>query len=54
MFFEVILMISKNNTRTLITLSKDLKTQLEILAKKENGSLSNYIMTVLQKHLETQ
>ena len=45
-------MISKDNTRMLITLSRDIKTQLEILAKKENRSLSNYILTVLQKHLK--
>ena len=31
-----------------------LKTALEDLAKKENRSLSNYVITFLMKHLEDQ
>jgi len=45
-------MISDTNTRTLITLSKEIKEKLEQLAKSENRSLSNYINTILIKHLE--
>jgi len=44
--------VSKNNTRTLIMLPKDFKAKLEQLAKSENRTLSNYILTVLQKHAE--
>jgi predicted DNA-binding protein len=47
-------MISDKNTRTLITLPKDMKTKLEELAKAENRSLNNYIITVLMKHLENK
>lgn len=31
-----------------------LKESLEALAEKENRSLSNYVITVLMKHLEAQ
>ena len=47
-------MISDKNTRTLITLPKDMKIKLEELAKVENRSLNNYIITVLMKHLENK
>jgi predicted DNA-binding protein len=45
-------MISDKNTRTLVTLSRETKKRLEQLAKSENRSLNNYIITVLMKHLE--
>ena len=35
-----------------IRISKDLKTQLQEQAQKENRTLSNYILNVLQKELE--
>ena len=41
--------ISKNNTRVLVTMPKELKAQLEKLAKENNRSLSNFIVTVLQE-----
>lgn len=44
-------MVSKNNTRTLISLPKDLKIILEQLAQKENRSLNNYIVTIIKKHI---
>jgi predicted DNA-binding protein len=47
-------MISNKNTRTLITLPKELKTKLEKLAKSENRSLNNYIVTILIKYLENK
>lgn len=46
-------MISENNTRTLITISKENKSKLEELAKKENRSLNNLIITIINKYLET-
>lgn len=47
-------MISDNNTRTLITIPKETKTKLEELAKKENRSLNNMIVTIINKYIETQ
>ena len=43
-------MISKDNTRTNITISKELKQQLENIAKTENRSLNNLIITVLMEY----
>lgn len=45
-------MISDKNTRTLITLPKDLKEKLETMAKKENRSLNNLILTILLREVE--
>lgn len=44
--------ISKDNTRVLVTMPKELREKLEKEAEKENRSLSNYIVTVLAKHVE--
>lgn len=44
--------ISNENTRTNITISKELKTQLEELAKQDNRSFNNYVITVLKEHVE--
>jgi len=43
--------ISKDNTRTLITISKELKKQLEELAKKDNRSFNNLIITILKNYV---
>lgn len=40
--------ISEDNTRVLITISKEFKAELVQEAKKENRSLSNYIVHILQ------
>lgn len=45
-------MISNNNTRTNITIPKDLKTELEKLAKADNRSFNNLIITILSKYAE--
>jgi predicted HicB family RNase H-like nuclease len=45
-------MISDKNTRTLITLPKELKEKLETIAKKENRSLNNLILTILLREVE--
>ena len=44
--------ISKENTRIQVTIPKDLKKQLEEKARAENRSVSNYIVTLIQKDLE--
>lgn len=43
--------ISKDNTRTLITLSKELKAELEQMAKDQNRSLNNLIVTILKEYI---
>lgn len=45
-------MISKNNTRTILSIPKTLKEQLEQLAEKDGRSLNNYITMILKAHLE--
>ena len=44
--------ISKENTRIQVTIPKNLKEQIEEKAKLENRSVSNYIVTLIQKDLE--
>ena len=44
--------ISSENTRTNITISKELKKQLEELAKNDNRSFNNYIITILKEHVD--
>lgn len=44
--------ISNSNTRTNITISKELKQQLEQLAKEENRSFNNLVITILKNHVE--
>lgn len=43
-------MIAANNTRTNITISKELKTKLEKIAKEENRSFNNLVITILDKY----
>lgn len=45
--------ISRENTRTNITISKELKSQLEELAKQDNRSFNNYVITVLKEHVDS-
>ena len=44
--------ISKDKVRMNITIPRELKQNLEVLAKDSNRSLNNLIVTVMQKHLE--
>ena len=44
--------ISKNNTRTQLTISKELKKQLENIAKEQNRSFNNLVITILQKYID--
>lgn len=39
--------ISEKNTRTLITLPKELKEQLEAIAKNDNRSFNNLVVKIL-------
>lgn len=53
---EVLIMsgsISSENTRTNITISKELKAQLEELAKQDNRSFNNYVITILKEHVKS-
>jgi len=45
--------ISKDNTRTNLTISKELKTKLEEIAKQENRSFNNLIINILENHLKS-
>jgi len=43
--------LADNNTRYSLTIPKDLKTQLEMLAEKQNRSLNNLIVTILKNYV---
>ena len=47
-------MIKNTNMRCLITMTKDFNEQLKVLAKKDNRSVSNLIVTVLKEYVETK
>jgi len=47
-------MISKNNTRVLVTMSKETKEKLEKLAKEDNRSVNNLILTIINKYISNQ
>ena len=42
----------KDNTRTQLTISKELKQQLEKIAKEQNRSFNNLVITILQKYID--
>ena len=44
--------ISKDNTRTQLTISKELKQQLEKIAKEQNRSFNNLVITILKNYLD--
>lgn len=44
--------ISKYNTRTLITIPKELKATLEKLAKEQNRPFNNLIITILKEYVK--
>ena len=46
--------ISDKNTRTLITISKELKKTLEGIAKEDNRSFNNLVITILSNYVETR
>jgi len=45
--------INKDNTRTNITINKELKKQLEKLASDDSRSFNNYIMMILEAHVKS-
>ncbi|RYL92613.1 DNA-binding protein [Sporolactobacillus sp. THM19-2] len=44
--------IASNKTRTLLTIEKDLKKELEQIAKEQNRSFNNLVITVLKRYAE--
>lgn len=46
--------ISDLNTRTNITITKELKKQLEELAKNDNRSFNNLVITILKNYVGAQ
>lgn len=45
------MIISKDNTRTLITIPKELKKQLEEIAKQDNRSFNNLVVKILKDYV---
>ncbi len=43
--------IADNKTRYMLLIEKDLKSQLEQIAKEENRSLNNLIVTLLKNYV---
>ncbi|MPM00569.1 hypothetical protein SDC9_46796 [bioreactor metagenome] len=46
--------IAEHNTRTNITISKELKTKLEQIAASENRSFNNLVITVLKDFVSSR
>lgn len=46
--------IGKDKTRIILTLPKEVKNKLDILAKEDNRTTSNYLQNLIYKHLEQQ
>lgn len=44
--------IGKDKTRMNLTIAKDLKNKLEQIAKEENRSLNNLIITILEDKIK--
>ena len=46
--------ISNENTRTLITIPRELKTKLEEIAKQERRSFNNLVVYILEEYAENK
>ena len=46
--------IGKDKTRTNITIEKELKAKLEKLAKQDNRSFNNLVITILKSYVDTR
>lgn len=46
--------VAPNKTRTNITIEKELKSQLEEIAKKEGRSFNNLVINILKEYMENQ
>lgn len=44
--------ISKDKTRTNITISKELKKNLETISKEQNRSFNNLVITILENYIK--
>lgn len=44
--------ISKDKTRTNITISKELKKNLESISKEQNRSFNNLVITILENYIK--
>lgn len=44
--------ISKENTRTALTINRELKKKLEQIAKSENRSFNNLVITILKNYVD--
>lgn len=44
--------IASENTRTNITMPKDLKAKLEKISKEKNRSFNNLVITILKDYIE--
>lgn len=44
--------ISNENTRTQLTIPKELKLQLEKISKKQTRSFNNLVITILKDYVE--
>ena len=43
--------ISKDNTRMILTISKELKSELERIAQEQNRSVNNLILTIIKNSI---
>lgn len=46
--------VAQNKTRTNITIEKELKSQLEEIAKKEGRSFNNLVINILKEYIKNQ
>lgn len=46
--------VAPNKTRTNITIEKELKSQLEEIAKKEGRSFNNLVINILKDYMKNQ
>jgi len=46
--------LGNDKTRILVNIPNKLKEQVEKLAKEENRSVSNYIVTMIEKNIKQQ
>lgn len=46
--------VASNKTRTNITIEKELKSQLEEIAKKEGRSFNNLVINILKEYMKNQ
>ena len=46
--------VAPNKSRTNITIEKELKSQLEEIAKKEGRSFNNLVINILKEYMKNQ